>query len=424
MPKNKNTKSFLKQRYVIVCLHCSRIIDERRDQTLCPDCGGPLDCAWNFSQLKKSQHHYDISGESALRYEAFLPIKKFNPHFSLLEGDTPLYKLETLAEKFGFTNLYVKNEGANPTGVFKDRGTYVEVVKAIELKAKALIVASSGNMAASCAAYAAKAQIPCYVLVPEATPVGKLAQMLEYGAHVLKIKGEYTDCVKLSQKLAPQHHLYLAGDYVFRREGQKTLAYELCDAFGDGKGKFKAPDVVIVPTGAGTHLSGIWKGFVDYFQLGFIQKMPRMIAVQADGSAVIVEAFQKGKTECKAWSQTSTVCSAVAVADPLDGDLALQAVYQTHGTMLSISDKEALKAQKLLADEEAIFVEPSSALAIAALSVLLKKKLIKSGERIVCVATGNGLKDPQTPLMNLPQPPVLAADHAVVSNYLKTKIGK
>jgi threonine synthase len=310
--------------------------------------------------------------------------------------------------------------------VFKDRGTYVEVLKALELKEKALIVASSGNMASSCAAYTAKVQMPCYVLVPEMTPIGKLVQMLEYGAHVIKIKGEYTDCVNLVQKLAPMHHLYLAGDFVFRREGQKTLAYELCDIFTYmnrlTSSRGKAPDVVIVPMGAGTHLAGIWKGFQDYFQLGLIAKMPRMIGVQANGSAVIFEAFQKGKTTYEKWEKTLTVCSAVAVADPLDGDLALQAVYQTKGTILAVSDKEALKAQRTLAEEEALFVEPSSALTIAALPYLVSQKLIKPSDLIVCVATGNGLKDPQTPLESLSKPPILQADYTVVSRYLSGKI--
>ncbi|MCC7197014.1 threonine synthase [Candidatus Peregrinibacteria bacterium] len=423
MPKNTIHS---KQRYLIMCVRCGKTVDERHDQTLCGACGGPLDLAWNYANLKDWMPDSTIEG-AVMRYAALLPIQKFDTNLTLQEGDTPLYKLESLGKKLGLRNLYVKNEGANPTGVFKDRGTYVEVLKAKELREKALIVASSGNMAASCAAYTAKAQMPCYVLVPETTPVGKLVQMLEYGAHVVKITGEYSDCVRLAQKLAPLHNLYLAGDFVFRREGQKTLAYELCDEFQrmekfSGK-KIDAPDVVIVPMGAGTHLAGIWKGFKDYFQLGFITKMPRMIGVQADGSAVIVEAFDKNLTRCGTWKKTSTICSAVAVADPLDGDFALQAVYQTGGTMLSISDTETLKAQKLLAEVEALFVEPSSALTIAALPHLFARKLIKNGERIVCVATGNGLKDPQTPLMSLPQPPILAANEDVVSRYLQRKIG-
>lgn len=412
MPKNKNNS---KQRYLILCVRCGKTVDEKYDQTLCSACGGPLDLAWNYALLQKWKPT-SIIGTSVVRYAALLPIKKIDTHISLQEGDTPLYKLEVLGGKLGLRNLYVKNEGANPTGVFKDRGTYVEVLKARELHEKALIVASSGNMAASCAAYTAKAQMPCYVLVPETTPVGKLAQMLEYGAHVLKIKGEYSDCVNLVQKLGPEHKLYLAGDFVFRREGQKTLAYELCDKFGH------APDVVIVPVGAGTHLAGIWKGFQDYFRLGLIGKMPRMIGVQADGSAVIVEAFEKGLTQCGKWKKTSTVCSAVAVADPLDGDFVLQAVYQTGGVLLSIADKETLKAQKLLASTEALFVEPSSALTIAALPYLIDQGFLKSSEHIVCVATGNGLKDPQTSLKSLPEPVTLAADHKIVSRYLKGKI--
>jgi threonine synthase len=287
------------------------------------------------------------------------------------------------------------------------------------MKAKAIMVASSGNMAASCAAYAAKAGLPCYVLVPENTPVGKMSQMLTYGAHVMKIRGDYSDCVDIVQKVAPEHGFYLAGDYVFRREGQKSLAYELCEDF-----EFRAPDVVVCPTGAGTHISGIWKGFVEYQRLGLVQNLPKMILVQAEGCSPIVEAFEKKRKKFQRWGETKTVCSAVAVADPADGEMALRVVLDSKGFALSISDDEALTAQKWLASTEALFNEPSSALGVAALSHLLKKGVVKKSDRIVCIGTGNGLKDPLTPLQHLPAPVVLDANHEVVSRYLVAHIRK
>jgi len=405
--------------YVLACSSCKKECDEKRFHNLCPRCGEALEAVFDYKKIKSRLNVFDLRSapQAALKYLDFFPIRDLEKVVTLQEGGTPLYHAEKLGKKYGLKNLYVKNEGANPTCVFKDRGTLVEITKAVELGAKAVIVASSGNMAASVAAYSAKAGLPCYVLVPVETPVGKLVQMLEYGAHVIKIRGQYSDCVHLVHKLAPLHKLYLAGDYVFRREGQKSLAYEVCEQLDHN-----APDTVIVPTGAGTHLAGIWKGFKEYRELGLVSGLPRMVGVQAEGAAVLAEAFEKGSRTYKPWKKTQTICSAVAVADPIDGKLALKAVHESKGAILSLSDEEALKAQKSLAGSEAIFCEPSSALAIAALPHLLKKKLIKKTDTVVCVATGNGLKDPMTPLQNLPSPPTLEADLKVVSRYLKARV--
>lgn len=407
--------------YVLACTSCKKKCDERKSHNRCLHCGEALDAVFDYEKLKTRLNVYDLrnTAVSSRKYLDFFPINDLEKVISLQEGGTPLYHAERLGKKYGLKNLYIKNEGANPTGVFKDRGTLVEISKALELGAKAVIVASSGNMAASVAAYSAKAGLPCHVLVPQETPVGKLAQMLEYGAHVIKIRGQYSDCVHLVHKLAPLHGFYLAGDYVFRREGQKSLAYEICEQLDH-----KAPDAVIVPTGAGTHVAGIWKGFKEYYGLGLVAGLPRMVAVQADGAAVLVEAFFMGGKSYKPWKKTETLCSAVAVADPIDGKLALKSVRDSGGTMLSLPDGETLKAQKQLAGSEAIFCEPSSALAVGAIPHLIKKGLIRKSETIVCVATGNGLKDPLTALQNLPVPITLEADLRVVSRYLKAKFKK
>ena len=407
------------QRYHVVCYSCEKEYDENETYTRCPDasCDGPLDIQYDYEQLAQRLNKFDLRAAPAAtqKYLDFFPIKDYRNVVSLQEGGTPLYKVEHIGKKFGLKNLYVKNEGQNPTGVFKDRGTLVEIAKAIELGAKAVMVASSGNMAASCAAYASKAGLPIYILVPENRPIGKLSQMLSYGGHVIKIRGGYAECIHLVQKLAPKHGFYLAGDYVFRREGQKSLAYELCEEFN-----FEAPDVVICPTGAGTHIAGIWKGFEEYRKLGFIKKVPKMVAVQAEGAAVLVESFSKHKHTYKAWSKTDTICSAVAVADPIDGVIALDAAYKTKGCVVAASDNDALKAQNLLASKEGIFSEPSSALAIAILPSLIKSGFIKKNDVVVAIATGNGLKDPLTPLQNLPTPKTLEADFKTVSRYIKS----
>ncbi len=402
--------------YVLVCTSCKKRNDEKQSLNLCRYCGEALDAVFDYKKIKSRLNVYDLQNTaiSTRKYLDFLPINDLQKIISLQEGGTPLYHAEKLGKKFGMKNLYVKNEGANPTGVFKDRGTLVEITKARELGVKAVIVASSGNMGASVAAYSAKAGLPCFVLMPQGTPLGKVVQVLEYGARVIKIRGEYVDCLYLTHKLAPHHGFYLAGDYVFRREGQKTAAYEICEQL-----EHTAPDAVIVPTGVGTNLSAIWKGFNEYFRFGLITKLPRMIAVQAQGAAVLVEAYEKHKKSYKPWKKTETICSAVAVADPIDGKLALKAVYDSDGTMIAVSDDETLKMQKKLASSEAIFCEPSSALAVAAVPHLLKKNLIGKKETVVLVATGNGLKDPMTSLGSLPTPPTLEADFKVVSRDIK-----
>jgi threonine synthase len=388
-----------KKHYYLKCVRCGGRQDEKVSHTLCSKCGGSLDAIYDYSHFKSPHDFY--------------PVRNFKKIVTLIEGGTPLYRASKLGKLVGLKQVYVKNEGVNPTGVFKDRGSAIEITKAVELGAKAVMVASSGNMAASLAAYCAKAGLPCYVVVPEKTPLGKLAQMLEYGAHVIKIKGEYSTCVQIVEKLARKHGCFLAGDYVYRREGQKSLAYEVCAQMA-----FQVPDVVVMPAGAGTNASAIWKGFKEYKLLGIIKHLPKMVLVQAKGAAPIYESFKKGAKTVTPLKKTSTICSAVAVADPNDGDLALQAVYDSGGCVLKATDDQALAAQKTLASLEAIFVEPSSALAVAVLPDLIKKKIARHADKVLVIATGNGLKDPLVSLKKFPNPPVFKADHKLVSRYL------
>lgn len=404
-------------RYRVFCTDCKKIVDEIITHTRCDECGGVLDIEYDMEGVLKKTRGRD--GKTDLKrtdvFDGLSPVKNLEKLVTLKEGNTPLYKTDVLGRKYGLDFLYVKNEGANPTGVFKDRGSCVEVTKALEVGAKALIIASSGNMAASCSAYASKAGLKIYVLVPESTPVGKLSQILSYGAHVIKIKGDYSTCVHIAEELAVEHGFYQAGDYVFRREGQKTLAYEIAAQLN-----FVAPDVVVVPTGAGTHIAGLYKGFLELKLLGVTGRVPRMAAVQPQGCPVIADAYRKGLKRYKARKRAETVCSAVAVTDPSDGNLALKAVRESRGCVETVSDEAALDAQKFLAAHEGLFVEPSSALAVAVLGELKRKRIIGKRDKVVCVATGNGLKDPLTALQNIQMPKTFEADTKVVGRYIKS----
>lgn len=405
------------KKYQLRCHDCGLETDETITCTLCKRCGGVLEVLMDFKVLKEKINENEFKDKeiNALKYLDFYPLGGSVKVSSLGEGSTPLIRMERINKELGIDNVFVKNEGANPTGVFKDRGSLVEIAKARQLGEEAIVVASSGNMAASCAAYAAKSGIKCYVLIPAQTPVGKLAQIISYGAEVVKVKGEYSDCVKFARRLSEDHKMYLAGDYVFRREGQKSLAYELCEQF-----EYKVPAVVVCPTGAGTNLAAIWKGFKDFYQLGLIKSLPKMVAVQAEGASPLAEAFKIGKKIYIEWKKTSTLCSAVAVADPTDGKLALEAVYDSGGSVVTVADKDALGWERILASKEALFVEPSAALSVACLEGLVKSGTVNRDDEVVCIASGSGLKDPVTVIENLPEPPVFEKDYEKISRHFCT----
>jgi len=238
--------------YKLVCISCGKEWDEKKTVTNCLSCSGPLDVIYDYEYIMERLNVYTLrhSSLSALKYLVLYPILDLTNIVSLEEGGTPLHKCRKLGEDFGLQNLYLKNEGTNPTGVFKDRGSLVEITKAKELGAKAVCVASTGNMAASVAAYSSVANLPCYVVVPEDTPIGKLAQTISYGAKVLQIRGTYSDAVELTIQMAKEHKFHLAGDYAFRREGQKSQAYEIVEQLG-----YNVPDYVVVPMGCGTNIS-------------------------------------------------------------------------------------------------------------------------------------------------------------------------
>lgn len=405
--------------YKLKCITCETEFTEQETSTSCLKCGDPLDCIYDFAQIQKRLNFYNLKNSSLsnLKYLALYPIQDFDQIVSLEEGGTPLLHAKNIGKDLGLNQLYIKNEGANPTGVFKDRGTMVEVTKAKEIGAKAICLASSGNMAASTAAYASLAKIPCYVLVPEGTPIGKLSQTLSYGARVIQVRGMYSDCAKLAEEMAKKYGFYLAGDYVFRGEGQKSQAYEIVEQLF-----WKVPDYVVCPIGCGTNFAAIWKGFVDYKKLGLIDKMPKLIGVQPEGCNVIVKAFNEGRRDFDILDIPNTVCSAVAAGDPLDGKKILAGLHDSDGTCVELKDREALEAEQLMARGEGVFVEPSGALPIAGVQKLAKEGFFKEDDIVVCIATGNGLKDPMSALKVLPEPATIEPDMAEVDNFLKYKL--
>lgn len=405
--------------YALVCIGCSRQVREEESTTRCPHCRAPLDVRYDYGYIRSRLNRYSLRSSpiKALKYLDFYPIRDLDQVISLDEGGTPLYRCRKLAEATGLPRLYIKNEGANPTGVFKDRGSLVEISKAKEQGAQAVCVASTGNMAGSVAAYASIATIPCYVLVPEGTAIGKMAQALSYGARLLQVRGTYTDAARLTEEMSRQYGFYLAGDYAFRVEGQKSQAFEIIEQLD-----WRVPAVLIVPMGCGTNIAALWKGFKEFYELGLIDRLPRLVGVQPEGCQPIVSAFNQGRDAITPVAKPSTVASAVSAGDPLDGIKALAALRESGGCALALSDAEILEGQQQLARLESIFVEPAGAIPIAALSALLTTGRIRPDEVVVCLATGNGLKDPKSALKVLPAPAAIEPTLQEVDKFLKLKL--
>jgi len=405
--------------YKIKSVVTGKYWSEKETTSICPDTGEALDIEYDYKKIKSRLNFYALKSSpiSSRKYLNFYPINDLSELITRNEGGTALTVCKNLRERFGLKKLFIKDEVTNPTGCFKDRGSMVEITKAKELKAKAVCCASTGNMAASVSAYASIAKLPCYVLVPEGTPMGKMSQSLAYGARIIQVRGTYVDCVRLCEEMAKKHGFYLAGDYVFRAEGQKSIAYEICEQLF-----WKAPDYCIVPMGCGTLISAIWKGFKEFYEFGFIDKLPKMIGVQPENVPTIVEAFKTGKKRAIRIDNPQTVASAVGIGKPQDDLKALRALRESKGYAETATEDEILETQLIMGRDEALFVEPSSAIPVAVLSKLLKKKIIKADDTVVCVTTGIGLKDPKSATSMLPDPPVIEPEYEEVEKYLKYKL--
>lgn len=405
--------------YQLTCVACQATFTEQETTTRCLQCGQALDVTYSDEMLRSRVDANVFSSPAAnlLEYIDLFPLDKDGSYISLHEGNTTLMKLQNLGAQFGLQNVYVKNESLNPTGVFKDRGSLVEVTKAKQLGANGVVCASTGNMAASVSAYAAIAGLPSFVFVPEGTPLGKLAQSLAYGAHVIGIRGTYNDCVEMCEAAAASQKLYLAGDYAFRAEGQKTISYEVYQQLSQ-----QVPDVMILPMGCGTNIAAAYKGWLDLKRLGVTNTVPRMIGVQPDSVPTIVAAWQQGLKEGIEVENAKSVASAVGIGKPLDDMKALQAIYDSNGYALAVPEEEIVKCQYMLGQQEGLFVEPSSALTIAALPLLKAAGVISETDTVVTVLTGTGLKDPQSIVSIMPAPHVLEPDMDAVNRYFTNKL--
>ncbi|MDA7742296.1 threonine synthase [Francisellaceae bacterium] len=382
----------------------------------------PWEVKMDIEQIKKriNLDYFTAAAPCLAKYLPLMPIQEPANFVSLRETATPLLKSKVIGEQLGI-DLYFKVEGKNPTGSFKDRGSSVDITVAKEMGAKGIILASTGNMAASCSCYAAAAKMPCFIVVPEGVSMSKLAQVISFGGKIVQVKGTYNDAAELAYKLAKRMGFFLAGDYAFRVEGQKTGAFEIIDQM-----LFQVPDRVVIPIGCGTNMTAYARGFEEYNQLGLISKTPKLVGVQATGAKALVNSFEKGSSQIESTVTADTFATAIAVPDPIDGTKALAGIYSTEGDALDVSDTEMLQAQYLLSTQEGLFVESASASTVAYLLKRKEQGLLIEGETVVCVLSGEGLKDPSVVLNAAIQPPTIFPDEASFmrlydSNFFENK---
>jgi threonine synthase len=324
------------------------------------------------------------SGGVLRRYGQYLPLTPETPLITLGEGSTPIVRSHHLEHELGIGALYFKLELCNPTGSFKDRGMVVAVAKALESGARAVLCASTGNTSASSSAYAARCGLDSYVIVPAGRiALGKMAQAVAYGAQIIAVRGNFDAALSAARELAGRQPLALVNSVnPHRIEGQKTAAFEICDALGE------APDLLCIPVGNAGNITAYWKGFTEYAEYGKVTRHPRMMGFQAAGAAPLVSGRPVAEPE--------TVASAIRIGNPASWSGAIAARDESGGEIRAVSDDDILEAYSLLARREGLFVEPASAASVAGVISLVRAGADLSEQVVACILTGSGLKDPQT----------------------------
>jgi threonine synthase len=340
-------------------------------------------------------------------YRKFLPVSERTPVITLEEGHTPLIRATRLAKKIApGIDLYLKFEGANPTGSFKDRGMTMAMSKAVENGARAVMCASTGNTSASAAAYGARAGLPVYVLIPAGKiALGKLSQAMMHQATVIQIDGNFDQALSIVKTLSAAHQIELVNSInPFRIEGQKTAAMEVCDQLGD------APAVHVLPVGNAGNITAYWKGYKEYRAANQTTRLPRMMGFQAAGAAPIVLG--------RVVEDPQTVATAIRIGNPASWQAAVQAMKDSSGAIDSVTDEEILQAYAAVAGTEGVFCEPASAASVAGVMKLSRQGGLREGETVVCTLTGHGLKDADTAIGVSAKPKTVKATTEDVARLL------
>jgi len=383
------------------CFACSETQEANYDGFLCPVCGGNLDIRYDYETVAKTVNDSFFKGSQDLsRFAALLPLKQPRSPFPLRVGSTPLYPARRLAESIGMSKLYLKDDSLNPSASLKDRASAVVIERALDIGAKVVSVASTGNAGSSLACVAAAAGLEAVVFVPAGAPVAKLTQMLAFGARVLTVRGNYDDAYDLCLAASVEFDWFnrSTGYNAFTREGKKTCAYEIWQDLGG-----QVPDRVVVSSGDGNILSAIWKGWCDLKAIGLIQRLPKIDCVQSEASAAISDTVRQIRCDNESavnWSTlavhnvtATTIADSISVDRPRDGLAAVKAIIQSGGEAVTVSDREILAAIPEVAQTTGVFPEPAAAAPWAGLKQMIRKKRIGNDETVVCIVSGSGLKD-------------------------------
>jgi threonine synthase len=373
------------------CVECAREHRVAEVQYVCPSCGGNLDVLYDYDRVRSELSKAQLAGDRNLtmwRYRPLLPVEDSSPLPPLTVGWTPIYDCARLAERFGVKQLLIKDDGRNPTASFKDRPGALAVVKAQEAGAGIITTASSGNAGAALAGMCASVGMKSVIFVPASAPPAKVAQLQIYGATVVLVEGNYDQAYDLCIEASERFGWYQrsTGYNSFTREGKKTAALEIGEQLN-----WETPNKVFVAVGDGNILSGLWKGFNDLYQMGFIERRPQMIGVQSNTASAIVDAANGDGVVRE--GPAHTIADSINVGKPRDATMAVRAIRESGGLGITVTDEEMIGAIPKLARETGVFAEPAAAAAYAGFIKLNDSGAIKADERVLLMLTGNGLKD-------------------------------
>ena len=376
----------------LICTRCGRCHEKSKLWNLSACCEAPLFARYDLEKASKSVDRADLPGRETTmwRYEEVLPVERAACRTSLGEGFTPLLRVGALGTRVGVPDLYVKDEGVNPTGSFKARGLSAAISRAVELGAAAVAIPSAGNAGGATAAYAARAGMAAHIFMPKDTPAANIVECRRLGAHLTLVDGLITDCGKMvaERKAAAGWFDVATLKEPYRVEGKKTMGYELAEQLG-----WELPDVVMYPTGGGTGLIGMWKAWDEMEAMGWIgTARPRMVAVQAEGCAPIVRAYETGAESAEFWEDAETIASGLRVPGAVGDFLMLRAIRESRGTAIAVTDDALLACVDEMASSTGIFPAPEGAATLAGLKQLVGDGWIASEDRVVLFNTGTGLK--------------------------------
>ena len=398
------------------CVSCQAQYGSLPSTYTCPACGGILDVVYDYGSIDGGLFVRSLASNpdrSIWRYEDLLPVTPGGPRPKLRVGGTPIYRARRLAEEIGLSDVFIKDDGVNPTASLKDRASAVAVAMALEAGAEVISCSSTGNAASSCAGCAASVNLPAVIFVPERAPAGKLAQLRIFNAIVIRVRGSYRDAFNLSREAIGRYGWYNRNAAInpYMVEGKKTVSFEICEELGSAM-----PDWVVVSVGDGCTVAGVWKGFRELHNIGVIPRTPRILGVQAEGSNPISVSFRTQMPMQP--GHEDTIADSIAVGEPRNPVKAVNAVRDSGGTMIDVPDEEILSAMRLLGRTAGVFGEPAGVAGLAGLARAVREGIIDSSDSACAIVTGNGLKDIQTGIRAAGEPITIPPDIALLEREL------